>query len=110
VIKTRDKKRRTIVKTLTWRVIATLVTIEALYLISDDIWISIVVGLAINFIKSILYFVHERLWEHIGWGRKKHPLSNILINNPLKKEDEKIIKNKLRELGYFGGSFQNEPR
>jgi len=65
----RDKRRRSIIKTLTWRAIATAVTIMGIYYITSDILVSSSVGLAINLIKGMLYYIHERGWEKIEWGR-----------------------------------------
>jgi len=52
-------------------------------------------------IRVILYYIHERLWERIGWGRIKHPLSVFPVTRELDPEDLKIIQGQLRQLGYL---------
>ncbi|MCD6385459.1 DUF2061 domain-containing protein [Candidatus Sumerlaeota bacterium] len=52
-------------------------------------------------IKLILYYFHERLWEIIPIGKKKHPLSEIAVKRALDQKDLELIKSKLEELGYF---------
>jgi len=56
----KDRKRRSIVKTITWRIIAILVTTVSIYIITKDVSISLEAGLIINFIKGALYYFHER--------------------------------------------------
>ncbi len=68
-----EKHSRTIVKTLTWRVIATLATIIGVYIYKRDVRGAIAVGLALNIIKSFLYYAHERIWNKIGFGRVTPP-------------------------------------
>jgi uncharacterized membrane protein len=38
---------------------------------TGDVVLSSGVGLAEIFLKSIIYFVHERVWNAIGFGRVK---------------------------------------
>ena len=53
-----------------------------------------------HIIGVILYFLHERLWSKIKWGREEHPLSVIEIEGEIDEEDIDLIKEKLKELGY----------
>jgi uncharacterized membrane protein len=66
-----DSPKRSLVKTLTWRVIAILITMIAVYLYSKDMRESIVVSLMANGVKMGLYYLHERLWNHIHFGRSQ---------------------------------------
>jgi len=68
-----ERHSRTIAKTLTWRVIATLTTIGVIYLFDKDVKNSIVIGISANLIKMFLYYLHERLWNRITFGRIKSP-------------------------------------
>jgi len=52
-------------------------------------------------IRLILYYFHERIWESIDWGRRKHPLASLPVTEELKPEDLKAVQEKLRELGYL---------
>jgi hypothetical protein len=51
--------------------------------------------------KIFCYYIHERLWSFVGFGKKKHPLSSLPVNRPLEQKDMQEIKNKLRDLGYI---------
>jgi hypothetical protein len=59
------------------------------------------VGLVEVIAKIIFYYLHERVWNRISWGKKKHPLSEIPVTRELDPKDMEIIKNRLRELGYL---------
>src|SRR4030042_6217 len=62
---------RSVVKTITWRIIAVLVTMIAVYLYNKDVKESLVVSLSANAVKMVLYYIHERFWNRINFGRKK---------------------------------------
>ena len=68
-----EHPKRSLVKAITWRVIAFLVTIIAIYIYSKDIKESLVVGISANFIKIFLYYAHERIWNRVQFGRIKAP-------------------------------------
>jgi len=70
---TRDRPIKSIVKAITWRLIASATTFGLAYLFfhKDPYAAQKASGVAIAeaFIKMLLYFFHERLWERIRWGR-----------------------------------------
>ena len=66
-----ESHKRSIVKSLTWRVIAVFVTMVAVYIYNRDVRESVVVSLAANGVKMFLYYLHERIWNHISYGRKR---------------------------------------
>ena len=61
-------KKRSLVKTLTWRVIATTDTIIIAWIITGS-W-SVGFGIAgIEVLsKMVLYYLHERGWSALDWG------------------------------------------
>ena len=65
--------KRTIIKTVTWRVIAVTVTVLAVYLFTGKIEESLIVGISANAVKMFLYYFHERIWNKISFGRGKPP-------------------------------------
>ena len=62
---------RSIVKTMSWRIIATLVTFLVAYLITKEAVLAISIGLGDAILKIGVYYSHERLWNRISFGRKK---------------------------------------
>ncbi len=92
---------RTIVKAISWRVIATLTTMTIVFLFTRRLILTLGVGLAEIIAKITFYYLHERVWDKISWGKSKHPLSTLAVKRELEPEDMEIIKNKLKELGYM---------
>jgi uncharacterized membrane protein len=60
---------RTLVKTISWRIIATIASFIISYFIIDDIVLaSSIAGIQVIF-HTILYYIHERVWIGIDWGK-----------------------------------------
>lgn len=66
-----DSNLRSFVKTLTWRMVGTIDTVIISYLITGKLNWAFSIGLIELFTKMILYFVHERSWNLITWGKQK---------------------------------------
>ena len=60
---------RSIVKAISWRVIATLVTTIVVWLISGEVAMALFAGASDSLVKIGLFWGHERLWQQIRWGR-----------------------------------------
>tara|TARA_B100000482_G_scaffold99693_1_gene71822 strand:+ start:379 stop:585 length:207 start_codon:yes stop_codon:yes gene_type:complete len=62
-------KKRSLAKTITWRVIATTDTFILAWLFtSDEVIAASIAGLEVV-TKLILYYVHERGWSSLEWGQ-----------------------------------------
>lgn len=70
---TRDRPIKSIVKTITWRIIASATTflLAFLFFHGDPKVAKKATGIAIAemLVKMLLYFFHERAWERLRWGR-----------------------------------------
>lgn len=66
-----DSHWRSIVKSITWRLIAVAITILISYIWLHEWGSSIALSLTANGIKALLYYLHERGWNRIDFGRKK---------------------------------------
>jgi adenylylsulfate kinase len=70
-----ETKIRSFVKTLSWRVTATITTIIVALAITKRIDIALQIGLLEAFLKMFVYFIHERSWAKITFGiHEKKPL------------------------------------
>jgi uncharacterized membrane protein len=65
-----EKPVRTLMKTLSWRIVATSTTVILVFLLTRDIMTSASVGLLEVLVKTIIYFVHERAWNLLDFGRE----------------------------------------
>ena len=66
-----ETHRRSIVKAVSWRIIATLATFLVAYLFTKEVILSMSIGFGDAIIKMGAYYSHERLWNRISFGRKK---------------------------------------
>ncbi|RLA85061.1 MAG: hypothetical protein DRG40_05070 [Deltaproteobacteria bacterium] len=95
-----DFKKRSLAKAISWRVTASVTTMLIVYIFTGKAALSFGVGVIEAFSKMLLYYLHERGWQRIKWGR--HPLASIRLNREtLSQRDLEIISEKLKELGYL---------
>ena len=69
----KDSKSRTMLKTLTWRVTATSTTIILVFIFTGRIDTAIEVGALEMLAKMLFYYLHERGWDNVKWGKKEIP-------------------------------------
>lgn len=65
-----EKPIRSIVKSISWRVVGTVDTILISWIITGQVTTALSIGGIELGTKMILYFFHERLWNTIKWGKK----------------------------------------
>ena len=64
-----DLKKRTIIKTLTWRVTASLTTFIIAWVLTGDLLIGVSIGSIEAITKIFLYYFQERIWNNIKWAK-----------------------------------------
>jgi uncharacterized membrane protein len=62
---------RSVAKAVSWRIVATLTTVLLVYVFTGNLVVSGGVGLTELLSKLLIYYVHERVWNAIGFGRIK---------------------------------------
>lgn len=78
IISTKNEKRslkqerfsRSLLKSVSWRVIGTLDTFFISYIITRELAFALSIGGIELITKMVLYVIHERLWDKINWGKK----------------------------------------
>lgn len=66
-----ETNKRSIVKGISWRVVATATTVIIVYLFFGRLDLAIAAGVIESILKVGLYWAHERAWFKIRWGKKK---------------------------------------
>lgn len=61
-------RRRSIAKTISWRVLGSLDTLVLGYIFTSSVAIAGSIASAEVITKIVLYYLHERGWAHIKWG------------------------------------------
>jgi len=60
---------RSFIKGVCWETIGFAITLFAIYLIYGNFLGSLAFTLILTFFKVFLFFIHERLWKKIRWGK-----------------------------------------
>ncbi|WP_142785275.1 DUF2061 domain-containing protein [Changchengzhania lutea] len=64
-----EKIKRSLAKTISWRVIGTLDTLLLSWLITGEATLAFTIASVEFASKMVLYFFHERAWNNIKWGK-----------------------------------------
>jgi len=65
-----EKPIRSVLKSLSWRLVGTLDTILISWLITGETTVALAIGSIEMVTKMFLYFFHERIWNAIKWGKQ----------------------------------------
>ena len=118
----KETNKRSIVKGISWRVVATTTTIFIVYFFFGRLDLAIAAGVIETVLKIALYWAHERVWHKIRWGRKKIEPFNLWFTGlplsgkttiadrvydelkkldiPLERIDSKDIRELIPDIGY----------
>ncbi len=118
----KETNKRSIVKGISWRVVATTTTVIIVYLFFGRLDLAIAAGMIETVLKVGLYWAHERAWFKVQWGRKKIEPFNLWFTGlplsgkttiadavyieleklhiPLERIDSKDIRDLIPDIGY----------
>ena len=65
------QRRRHAAKAISWRILASLETFLLGWLITGRIEIGLSISAIELFSKTLLYYLHERVWHKVKWGVSK---------------------------------------
>lgn len=60
-----DSRVRSLAKALTWRITATLTTAVIAYIITGELNTAVLIGSIEFFVKFVIYYAHERVWNWV---------------------------------------------
>jgi uncharacterized membrane protein len=64
-----DSNGRSLAKTLTWRITGSASTFTIAYMVTGSFGISSLVAVIQMCVNTVLYWLHERAWARVLWGR-----------------------------------------
>jgi len=118
----KETNKRSVVKGITWRLIATMTTMIIVYVFFGRLDLAIATGIIESVLKIGLYWLHERGWHRVRWGMNRIdpfnlwftglPLSGKTtiadavfielekLNIPLERIDSKDIRELIPNIGY----------
>lgn len=65
-----DTNKRSLAKAVSYRLLGSLFTFLIAFVLTGDALISSAVGFADLIVKTLLFYLHERVWNFIKWGHK----------------------------------------
>ena len=68
-----ESNSRSIAKAVSYRVLGSLSTALIVFVFSGNAKVSLGVGALDVVLKMALYYLHERAWNHISFGRPRPP-------------------------------------
>ena len=118
----KETNLRSIVKGVSWRVVATTTTIIIVYFFFGRLDLAIAAGLIETVLKVALYWGHEKIWQRIHWGKKRIEPFNLWFTGlplsgkttvadkvfeeleklhiPIERIDSKDIRDLIPDIGY----------
>lgn len=64
-----DRPIRSILKTISWRITGSGATFLIAYAMTGNLAVAGIIGITQIISNTILYYIHERIWNNINWGR-----------------------------------------
>lgn len=64
-----ETMKRSIVKTVTYRVLILILDFTSIYIFTGQIKVAIGFMIVSNVYTTISYYFHERIWDGITWGK-----------------------------------------
>ena len=65
-----DTTRRSLVKTISWRITGSGATFAISYAVLGNLTVSGTIAIIQLTFNTLLYFAHERVWNRINWGQQ----------------------------------------
>lgn len=65
----KERHWRSVAKAISWRAVGTVDTIIISYLITGKVKVAFSIGFVELFTKILLFYLHERAWHRIPYGR-----------------------------------------
>jgi uncharacterized membrane protein len=66
-----NSKKRSLAKTITYRLISSAIGFLVVWALSDDIKTGAMFSVAELIYKPLQYYIHERIWQRVKWGKNE---------------------------------------
>ena len=67
----KENRTRSLAKAVTYRALILILDFTSIYLLSGKLEVALGFAMVGNIYTSIAYYVHERFWDRIDWGKKR---------------------------------------
>ena len=95
-----DTKKRSVGKAISWRLFAITLLAIVSYLTLNDIKKASLVTFFYHFIQVFMFFIHERVWNYIKWGKTKGMFIQMTgLSGAGKTTLARAVEKRLKEKG-----------
>ncbi len=95
-----ESRKRSWAKSLVWRVVGVVLLGVIAYSVTSNWEQMTMITLIFHGLRVVLYYLHERVWDQIAWGRVVK-LADLSLKRPLTPQDHKEFEDLLRQRGYL---------
>lgn len=96
-----DARKRALAKALSWRMLAVVLLGVVTYLLTKDIKTVTYVTILYHTIQLFVFFLHERIWNHVKWGKTKGLFIQMTgLSGSGKTTLSRVVAKKLVKEGY----------
>ncbi|SHI68746.1 adenylyl-sulfate kinase [Cycloclasticus pugetii] len=118
----KETNKRSLIKGVTWRIVATTTTMLIVYVFFGRLDLAIATGLLESVLKIGLFWLHEKAWLKVRWGKKRIEPFNLWFTGlplsgkttiadkvfeqlekldiPIERIDSKDIRDLIPNIGY----------
>lgn len=96
-----ETHKRSVAKAVSYRLMATLTTATVVFVLTRKLTLAIGAGVLDMLAKMGFFYLHERFWAKIKWGKTTHPLESLPVTKELSPEDMEKVKEQLKGMGYI---------
>ena len=68
-----ETRSRSVAKAISWRILAAIITAVVALVMTHQLGFAAKIGAIDTSVKLLIYFLHERAWNKIGFGRVPAP-------------------------------------
>jgi uncharacterized membrane protein len=69
----RETRKRSLVKSISWRLICIIVSVGTAFILTSRLDIAAAIGTIYNAVTMVLYYFHERAWNRTHWAKHASP-------------------------------------
>lgn len=74
-----EKHSRSLLKSISYRLLSITADSIAAYFFTHDVALSAGIVIFVNTYSTFLYYIHERVWANIHWGRKQSEIFSSVL-------------------------------
>lgn len=74
----KDSSAKSLLKSISWRIIGTIDTIVISYLVTGELVMAVSIGSVEVVSKILLYYLHERVWENATKVKTNEPETELV--------------------------------